>query len=268
MQAQIDIHEELERQYEDSRARLQNIKQELSSYEKIMTMLKDHIDENLSAQKLFTSNVTAKPGDERKRALLVESYEKLITRYERFKTSKVDREEEYKRQLTEKNQLESHLNSMKAQIVSLKKMQESMDGSIAPRQPEISFDYDVETINFLNECNWNLGDSCDRNLAEVLLECFPSGTFLVRSSKTKPNSYALSVVANAKVRHCLIDKINDEYCFHPPGPNHQFYPTLCSLVMDYRHKSLLIHNPELDTYLIYPVLSQLKKSSKGSAGSQ
>lgn len=266
MQAQIDFHQELERQYENARTRLQNLKQELSSYERVMTLLKDHIDENLSAQKLIKSG--SKQDDERKRAILVESHDKLIARYERFKTSKIDREEEYKRQLNEKNKLEVHLNSMKAQMISIEKVQAAeLDGALNQKQ-DASFDYGVETINFLNEGNWNLADSCDRNLAETLLECFPSGTFLVRSSKTKPNSYVLSVVANSKVRHCLIDRVDDEFCFHPPGPNHQFYPSLRNLVMDYRHKSLLVHNTELDTYLIYPVLSQLKKSSRGSSGTQ
>lgn len=261
MQAQIEFYEELERQYDDARCRLQSIKQELGSYDKILTLLRDHIDENLSIQKRLSK------GDERKQAAVRESYEKLRAKYERFQQAKIDREDEYKRQMTEKITLEGSLNSMKTKIASIKKFQEEQENEMANQKPGAVFDYDVETINFLNECNWNLGESCDRSLAETLLSCFPSGTFLVRSSKTKPNSYALSVVANSKVRHCLIDKNKEEYCFHPSGPQRQNYPSLCSLVMDYRHKSLKVHNPELDTNLIYPVLSQLKKTSKNSGGS-
>lgn len=263
MQAQVDFYEDLERQYDDARTRLQNFKQELNSFEKIMTLLKDHINDNLNIQKRLTSSKE----DERKHAIVKESYDRLQAKYERFRVAKVEREDDYKRQLTEKIQLESHLNSMKTQIASIKKFQEAQESQSNSGKKESVFDYDVETINFLNECNWNLGDSCDRTLAETLLSCFPSGTFLVRSSKTKANSFALSVVANSIVRHCLIDKIEDEYCFHPHNPQRQTYPSLCALVMDYRHKSLLRHNPELDTNLIYPVLSQLKKTSKGSSGS-
>lgn len=267
MQSQVAFYEELERQYDETRIRLQSFKQELCSYEKIMTLLKDHINDNVTVQKRLATNKE----DDRKQALVKESYDKLQAKYERFKTVKIEREEEYKRQVAEKNQMETHLNTMKAQIAGMKKLQENQTSLASggldqgSKPPETAFDYDVETINFLNECNWNLGDSCDRSLAETLLSCFPSGTFLVRSSKTKQNSFALSVVANSKVRHCLIDKIDDEYCFHPPGPQRQNYPSLCGLVMDYRHKSLINHNPELNTHLIYPVLSQLKKTSKNSS---
>lgn len=261
MQAQIDYYDELERQYEENRSRLLGLKQELGSYEKIMTILKDHINENITVQKRLVSG----KDDERKQAIVKESYDKLQAKYERFRVNRIDREDEYKRLLSEKVLLEGRLNYMKSQINNLKKFQEEQaGGQHHDRQAEAIFDYDVETINFLNECNWNLGESCDRGLAETLLSCFPSGTFLVRSSKTKPNSFALSVVANSIVRHCLVDKTGDEFCFHPPGPQRQTYPSLCSLVMDYRHKSLLRHNQELDTNLIYPVLSQLKKTSKSS----
>lgn len=279
MQAQIEFYDQLERQYHDARIRLQGIKQELGSFEKIMTLLKDHINDNLNTQKRLLNennsikcpptNINDSDDSIRKQIIVKESYDKLQAKYERFRMAKIEREDDYKRQLTEKIQLEGHLNSMKTQIASIKKLQEAQEEQLNKNQKlqESTFDYDVETINFLNECNWNLGDSCDRGLAETLLSCFPSGTFLVRSSKTKQNSFALSVVANSMVRHCLIDKLdNDEYCFHPPGPQRQTYSSLCNLVMDYRHKSLLKHNPELDTNLIYPVLSQLKKTSKGSTG--
>lgn len=262
MQAQLDFYEELERQHDDARTRLQSTKQELSSLDKVMALLKEHINENLLVQKRLASN----KDDERKLAIVKESHDKLQTKYERFRAAKIEREDDYKRCLTEKVQLEVHLNSMKTQIASLKKTFEAQSNQVQnSRKQDSVFDYDVETINFLNECNWNLAESCDRSLAETLLSCFPSGTFLVRSSRTKPNSFALSVVANSKVRHCLIDKNDEEYCFHPPGPQRQTYPSLCALVMDYRHKSLLKHNAELDTNLIYPVLSQLKKTSKGTS---
>lgn len=263
MQAHIDFYDDLERRYDQVRGKLQGIKQELGSYEKIMTLLKDHIGDNLNTQKRLSQSSKDSP-DDRKQAIVKESYDKLQAKYETFRQAKIEREDEYKKQLTEKIQLESHLNSMKTQIANIKKLQEAQEEQMRNSKQESVFNYDVETINFLNECNWNLGDSCDRSLAETLLSCFPSGTFLVRSSKTKQNSFALSVVANSIVRHCLIDKIEEEYCFHPYGPQRQTYSSLCNLVMDYRHKSLLKHNPELDTNLIYPVLSQLKKTSKGT----
>lgn len=258
MEAQIEFYDQLEKQYHDVKVRTTNIKQELGSYEKLLQMLGEHMDENLNAQKTMNGK-----DDERKQAVLKESYEKLSLKYERFRIGKVEREDDYERCMNEKKQIESHLNSMKTQVSSMKKLRGAYES--AKPANESLFDYDVETINFLNECNWNLGE-CDRNLAESLLGCFPSGTFLVRSSKKAQNMFALSVVANSKVQHCLIQKIVDGFCFYPEGPQHQVYPSLCDLVMDYRHKSLLIHHPQLDTNLIYPVLSQLKKTSMSAAG--
>lgn len=264
MQSQLDIYEEMERQYEDARTRLQGLKQELSAYERIMALLAQHINDNLIVQKRLDTNNE----EERKQAIVKEAYNKLVAKYERFKVAKMDREDDYKKVFNDKNRIEIGLNSMKAQIASIKKLQDTQEDQMNKLQrqgQDTAFDYDVETINFLNDSHWNLGESCDRSLAETLLSCFPNGTFLVRSSKTKPNSYVLSVVINANVRHCLIDKIEEEYCFHPPGPTHQMYPNLCDLVMDYRHKSLVCHNSELDTNLIYPILSQLKKTSKNAS---
>lgn len=255
MQAQLEFYEDLEGQCDEAKNRLQRLKQELESYDALMSLLKNHINENINMQQRSASI----KDDDRKLSILKESFDKLQAKFERFRSLKIDREYDYQRQLTEKTQLENHLNSMKTQIAAIRKQQQQDETDRTSQTQDPAFDYDVETINFLNECNWNLGNSCDRGLAETLLSCFPSGTFLVRSSKSKDDSFVLSVVANAKVRHCLIDKIGEEYCFHPPGPQRQTYSSLCDLVMDYRHISLVKHNPELNTSLIYPVLSQLKK---------
>lgn len=290
MEAQNSFQEELVRQHENARIKLSNIKTEMNSYEKVMNLVKSHIAENVTNRKRISSNKTNSKDDEKRRTILEDSYDKLKIKLDRFKNCFDDREQEYKRRMLEKKQIEAHMHSNKLQIACIKKLQEPLTELHQQQQqqeqyqeqqnqkqnqqqqlignPNINdkqqtqFDFDVETINFLNECNWNLGHSCDRTLAETLLGCFPSGTFLVRSSKSKPNSYALSVVANSAVRHCLIGITDEgEYYFTPPGPNRQIYSTLCDLVMDYRQKSLITHNAELDTNLIFPVLSQLKKTS-------
>lgn len=279
MEAQNSFQEELLRQHENARVKLSNIKIEMNSYDKVINLVKSHIAENLSVRKRLSINKTNSKDDEKRRAILEESYDKLKVKLERFKNCYDDREQEYKRRMSEKKQIEAHIHSNKLQMACIKKLHEPLselqqqEQYQEHQQPQVTgntdndkrqtqFDFGVETINFLNECNWNLGSSCDRSLAETLLSCFPTGTFLVRSSKTRANSFALSVVANSAVRHCLIDQ-NDqgEFYFHPPGPNRQIYSTLCDLVMDYRQKSLITHNPELDTNLIFPVLSQLKKTS-------
>lgn len=252
-----DFYENLERQYEEIRQRLQQLKYEIDSYDTVMGLLKTHIDDNIHAQKHLSA-------DDRevdcKIAALRESFEKAQAKYERFRKAMIEREDEHKRLQDQKNELEVNLSSFKSWMAEVRKI-EHIQGD-AEAEKVSAFDYDVETINFLNECNWYLGQSCDRALAETLLACFPSGTFLVRSSRSHEDSYVLSVVANSAVRHCLIIKVDDKYCFNPPHPQRQYYSSLCNLVMDYRHQSLHVHHPELRTNLVYPLLSQLKKTSK------
>lgn len=71
MQAQIEYYDELERQFDDTRQRLQGLKQELSAFEKIMSLLSDHINENLNVQKRLATNNE----DERKQVIVKGSYE-------------------------------------------------------------------------------------------------------------------------------------------------------------------------------------------------
>ncbi|KAK8768064.1 hypothetical protein V5799_005154 [Amblyomma americanum] len=100
------------------------------------------------------------------------------------------------------------------------------------------------------ENTWFVAD-CDRAQAKRLLEGRCDGTFLVRPSQN-PGPFALSIVAEGKVNHCLILRTERGYGFAEPLTIH---PTLRSLVQHYTHNSLEEHNPLLKTTMAYPVFS-------------
>ncbi|XP_075527376.1 phosphatidylinositol 3-kinase regulatory subunit alpha isoform X1 [Dermacentor variabilis] len=99
-----------------------------------------------------------------------------------------------------------------------------------------------------SDSSWFVAD-CDRSQAMRLLEGRCDGTFLVRPSKN-PGQFALSIVAEGKVNHCLILRTERGYGFAEPLTTH---PTLRSLVQHYAHNSLEEHNPLLKTTMAYPV---------------
>lgn len=101
------------------------------------------------------------------------------------------------------------------------------------------------------ESTWFVPE-CDRSEAMRLLEGRRDGTFLVRPSKAS-GQYALSIVAEGKVNHCLILKTERGYGFAEPFNIH---PTLRSLVLHYAHTSLEEHNPLLRTTMAHPVFAQ------------
>ncbi|GFS96631.1 phosphatidylinositol 3-kinase regulatory subunit alpha [Nephila pilipes] len=100
-----------------------------------------------------------------------------------------------------------------------------------------------------DESTWLLQD-CSRGDAEKLLAGKASGTFLIRNSRT--GDYALSIMVNGTIGHCLIHKTESGFGFAEPYDAH---PTLKSLVLHYAQTSLEEHNSSLKTTLAYPVFS-------------
>ncbi|MCL4118644.1 UNVERIFIED_CONTAM: hypothetical protein GTU68_038065 [Idotea baltica] len=93
-----------------------------------------------------------------------------------------------------------------------------------------------------------LNEKCTREEAVKLLTNCPDGTFLIRISQG--GEYALSVVCNNGVQHCLIFK-GEGYGFAEPF---LIYHTLMDLVNHYSRNSLEMHNDLLGTKLKYPAL--------------
>ncbi|XP_042910045.1 phosphatidylinositol 3-kinase regulatory subunit alpha isoform X1 [Parasteatoda tepidariorum] len=107
----------------------------------------------------------------------------------------------------------------------------------------------VKELPHNNETTWLLQD-CSRADAEKLLAGKLNGTFLIRNSRT--GDFALSIVVNGSIGHCLIRKTDDGYGFAEP---YNAFPTLKNLVLHYAQTSLEDHNSSLKTTLMYPIFS-------------
>ncbi|KAL0121559.1 hypothetical protein PUN28_006822 [Cardiocondyla obscurior] len=102
-----------------------------------------------------------------------------------------------------------------------------------------------------------------RTDADHILKGRPDGTFLVRRSRT--GQYALSIVCNGTVQHCIIYATERGFGFAEPYNIHE---SLKHLVLHYAQNSLEEHNECLTTTLAYPrfatslALAQLQAQQK------
>ncbi|KAB7506722.1 Phosphatidylinositol 3-kinase regulatory subunit alpha [Armadillidium nasatum] len=117
---------------------------------------------------------------------------------------------------------------------------------------EINLQEDGPPKDIYNQSLW-LNEQCTREDAVKLLINKPDGTFLIR--KSQGGQYALSIVCNKEVQHCLIHK-SEGYGFAEPF---LIYSTLLDLVSHYSLNSLEVHNDCLTTTLKYPALKYLNR---------
>ncbi|KAF7401655.1 hypothetical protein HZH68_007475 [Vespula germanica] len=89
-----------------------------------------------------------------------------------------------------------------------------------------------------------------RSDADRILAGRPDGTFLVRRSRT--GQYALSIMCNGTVNHCIIYATERGYGFAEPYNIHE---SLKHLVLHYAQNSLEEHNESLSTTLAYPAFA-------------
>jgi len=97
--------------------------------------------------------------------------------------------------------------------------------------------------------SWFLGRVIRENVRSWLVGK-PDGTFLVRSSDRNPGQYVISLVHNQAIKHVPIERGSNGYGFAEP---YNIYPDLESLVQHYHKQSLKMHNPHLDTTLLFPI---------------
>ncbi|XP_034172731.1 phosphatidylinositol 3-kinase regulatory subunit alpha isoform X3 [Osmia lignaria lignaria] len=91
---------------------------------------------------------------------------------------------------------------------------------------------------------------CSRPDADRLLAERPDGTFLVRTSRT--GQYALSIMCNGTVNHCIIYGTERGFGFAEP---YNIHKSLKHLVLHYAQNSLEEHNECLNTTLAYPAFA-------------
>lgn len=250
--------------YEDYSKTLQDIqlkKQALDAFRETVLVFEEQM-EVLEQSRKDAAPCEIKP--------LADNYEMLKFRLKALKESKSKLENELKHQAAYNRSLDREMNCLKPEIVQLYKQREQcqsilqakgvkkdrinkllQDSSAEARDiiRESAFFQEEETLPHHNEALWFAKDT-SRDDAVLLLKGKPDGTFLIRNSRT--GQYALSIVANGKVGHCLINKTDKGYGFAEP---YYIYPTLKSLVLHYSQTSLEEHNDTLKTTLAYPVFS-------------
>lgn len=198
--------------------------------------------------------------------VIMSNFEMLSQRLHAIQENKVQLEKELKEKAAYCHSLDREMNTLRSQIMQLYKQREhcqmwmlgngvkaeKIQKLLNPSTESKSFVSDTvscenEMLPHNNESTWFLQE-CSRQEAEKLLAGKVNGTFLIRNSRT--GQYALSIVVDGKVGHCLINKTEKGYGFAEPFNNH---PTLKSLVLHYSRTSLEEHNNSLRTTLAYPV---------------
>jgi phosphoinositide-3-kinase regulatory subunit len=171
-----------------------------------------------------------------------EHNDKLKCKLNALKDNRTQLEKELKNLTAYNRLLDREMNSIKPVLQQLgkqrsifQKLLEANSGGSLPHH---------------NESAWFIRD-CKREDAEQLLKGKPDGTFLIRNSR-QPGQYALSIVSDSKVCHCLIYKTERGIGFAEPF---NIYPSLVSLVLHYAQTSLEEHNDALSTTLAYPVFA-------------
>ncbi|XP_014233043.1 uncharacterized protein LOC106656534 isoform X2 [Trichogramma pretiosum] len=96
-----------------------------------------------------------------------------------------------------------------------------------------------------------------RNDADRILNDKPEGTFFIRRSRM--GQYALSIMCNKTVNHCIIYATERGFGFAEPYNIHE---SLRHLVLHYAQNSLEEHNEQLTTTLAYPAFAPAAALSK------
>ncbi|KHJ48158.1 SH2 domain protein [Trichuris suis] len=181
-------------------------------------------------------------------------------------------------------EVESELNAMKPELCTLLSQQDKMERLLAehgiplstvtrlitsklaeksPSMEESTSDHTSLECRMLerniragtmatDSSLWLLSD-CSKQDSTVRLADRPNGTFLIRPSESRKGYYALSIVCNGRIFHCLIERKNG--CFGFAGTD-ALFSSLNDLVFHYSINSMKEHNPNLDTTLVQPVLGQ------------
>lgn len=163
------------------------------------------------------------------------------------------------------NKLKLELNSLYRQEKRLKQMMSNLNISETLMKQitdeGISAWYQQDSSeNMYEEASWYF-PKFSRSDAESRLFGAPVGTFLIRKSAAN-NAYALSIVADGKVNHCIIYQTeHGTFGFAEP---YNIYKSLKELVLHYSINSLEEHNEQLQTTLKIPYYLYHAQSSSSS----
>ncbi|RLU24802.1 hypothetical protein DMN91_002892 [Ooceraea biroi] len=177
---------------------------------------------------------------------LMNNAELLKGRLKALEDSKDQLDENLKQQIAYYRTLEREMCKLKSEIGQLVRQKDRHSvwlkkNGIKQNKVDFAFHSDEKTWLFLQ------GSRTD---ADHFLKGQPDGTFLVRRSRT--GQYALSIVCNGMVQHCIIYATERGFGFAEPYNIHE---SLSHLVLHYAQNSLEEHNESLTTTLAYPAFA-------------
>lgn len=206
------------------------------------------------------------------KAKLEENNELLRQRLNALTDCKRNLERDLDMQRRQKQQLEFDVNEIKVEYQSLIRREKRLKAlmlSAGLSESLIKQIAEDGTQAFLNQStvdhmfedsSWYF-PNFTRKEAETKLAGAPTGTFLIRHSANQ-QSYALSIVANGQVNHCIIYHTeNNTFGFAEP---YNIYKSLKELVIHYSVNSLEEHNESLQTTLKIPFYYAQSTSSSST----
>ncbi|XP_015190692.1 PREDICTED: phosphatidylinositol 3-kinase regulatory subunit alpha-like isoform X2 [Polistes dominula] len=202
---------------------------------------------------------------------LTENAELLKRRLKSLEDSKEQLDDSLKQRIAYNRTLEREMHKLKPEIIQLVRQRDKhftwlkKNGMTANKINQLVLNHsltnplvgdlvygDLQEVDLevhTEEKTWLFLEG-SRSDADHILAGRPDGTFLVRRSRT--GQYALSIMCNGTVNHCIIYATERGYGFAEPYNIHE---SLKHLVLHYAQNSLEEHNESLSTTLAYPAFA-------------
>lgn len=207
----------------------------IRSYRLLTSMLEEHINLNTKMQ------IESPPHEA---SMMQDQKERLLEKLKIFTASCQEHENDLKMMIAYNRLLDRERNSIKPSLLYLGRQRNILQRILDKNSEEFNISpHKVESTWFIRDCN--------RTDAEQLLRNKRDGTFLIRNSR-QTGQYALSIVCDGKVFHCLILKTERGFGFSEP---YDIHANLMDLVLHYTQTSLEEHNDNLTTTLKFPVFA-------------
>ncbi|CAG2158646.1 unnamed protein product [Oppiella nova] len=237
-----ELYDQFNDDYNRSAQEIQMQMKALESYSELIKIFKEQLLSNSNYQNESLAHEISSMQDH---------YQKTLFKMNALMEKRSNLEKELKNSTARHRLVDQEMNFIKPELQKLGKQR-----AIFQRLLEAN---SGGSLPHHNDSAWFIRD-CKRDDAENLLKSRPDGTFLIRNSRQE-GQYALSIMNDGKVCHCLIHKTERGFGFAEPF---NIYPSLVSLVLHYAQTSLEEHNDLLHTTLAYPVFANSVNNGKAS----
>ena len=250
-------YEEKYEEHAEVMARLQDHKQALEAFRQTVLIYEHQVE--------LHQRMTAEVDTETDRNTMAANFEMLLRSLKEVKSERAKLEERNEEDAILIRQLANHINQLKPEIGALMTQKQELIRQLT----QASYSCNNEMIeDIFREAFRSLWytESYSREDAITALSGKRDSTFLIRKA-SQPGKFSLSIVHGGRVMHARIERFKQSldyggvegyvYCFD----NRYMFPSLDLMVQHYYRKSLKDHNPQLDTFLKYPVGYYLNQSA-------